>query len=961
MRVDLGRFVVLACLVLLLPLTASAQEATITGLVTDATGAVLPGVTIVAVHEAAGNQFEAVTDQRGAFRLPVRVGTYRITAELAGFTRLERMGIQLLVGQAVQLNLQMSPSNLQETVTVTAEAPLIETTQSSVGGNIDPLQMSELPVQGREWMSLALLAPGNRTTTIGDEPVTVPREDNPAFALNLDGQQVGNTIGAMNQPRYSRDTIAEFEFVSNRFDATQGRSPAAMVNAVTKSGTNNFIGSFGGYFRDSDWNAEDHALQRKVPFKNQQISATGGGPIVRDRVHYFGNYEFSRTPLTSFARTPFPQFNISLSGKETIHLMGGRLDNEFSPSTRLMFKADGAKRSTPFGTLGANHLAGAATTDEKEWRVLGDLTKVLSTRALNDLKVGYSSAWWNQQPLSHWSNHPQAAAGITVGNPLIRMRGFQIAGSALQPRIWEQKITTVRDDFSFSYVAGGSHDMKLGAEYLYSQSLSTNCNNCMGIITARGGPLPSAAAMQQMFPDPFNVDTWNLAPLNPLVQRYEIAVGDFYRPDVLPKYGAWVQDDWHVTNRLTLNLGVRYDLIWNAFAQHRSFDRWMAANRPQDADNLQPRLGFAYAVNDRTVVRGGAGLYYADIPAAALNWAQLPQKVAFIGVDADGRADFTVNPFNGPRPTYDQALQRFCYVKNVPGCLYRDLGELPPPPEYAGVPYMWQSSIGFQRQLTDSAALTADYVYFHGGDENILLPNINQTFNAATGVNYPFDDVAHRYDPLWGVIGMDPKTGWSNYHGLQAAFTKRFSSRWQASATYTLSGFWNGDPAPFSGLKEVTFPVPKDLGRDYSFAVTDQRHRAVFNGIWQVGGGFQLSGTYFYGSGERLSTIYGEDLRGLGEGFEAISQRLRPDGSIVPRNGFVGDPVHRLDVRLQERIPLGGRRSIDGILELFNVFNRANYGSFVTDELSPLYGEPEYNSNLAYAPRTVQLGFRLTF
>jgi hypothetical protein len=98
-----------------------------------------------------------------------------------------------------------------------------------------------------------------------------------------------------------------------------------------------------------------------------------------------------------------------------------------------------------------------------------------------------------------------------------------------------------------------------------------------------------------------------------------------------PKYGAWVQDDWHVTNRLTLNLGVRYDLIWNAFAQHRSFDKWMAANRPQDADNLQPRLGFAYAVNDRTVVRGGAGLYYADIPAAALNWAQLPQKVAFIG------------------------------------------------------------------------------------------------------------------------------------------------------------------------------------------------------------------------------------------------------------------------------------------------------------------------------------------
>jgi hypothetical protein len=144
-------------------------------------------------------------------------------------------------------------------------------------------------------------------------------------------------------------------------------------------------------------------------------------------------------------------------------------------------------------------------------------------------------------------------------------------------------------------------------------------------------------------------------------------------------------------------------------------------------------------------------------------------------------------------------------------------------------------------------------------------------------------------------------------------------------------------------------------------AVTDQRHRAVFNGIWQVGGGFQLSGIYFYGSGERYPRYYEEDLRGLGEGFEAFAFRLRRDGTLVPRNGFVGDPVHRVDIRLQERIPLPGRASIDGILELFNLFNRANYGTYVTDELSPLFGEPEYNNNLAYAPRTVQLGFRLTF
>jgi hypothetical protein len=208
---------------------------------------------------------------------------------------------------------------------------------------------------------------------------------------------------------------------------------------------------------------------------------------------------------------------------------------------------------------------------------------------------------------------------------------------------------------------------------------------------------------------------------------------------------------------------------------------------------------------------------------------------------------------------------------------------------------------------------------------------------------------------------MDPKTGWSNYHGLQAAFTKRFSRRWQASTTYTLSGLWNGDPTPISGLKEVTFPVAKDLGDDYSLAATDQRHRLVFNGIWQVGGGFQLSGLYFYGSGERLATIYGVDLRDVGEGFEAFAQRVRPDGTLVPRNGFVGNPVHRVDLRLQERIPIAGQVAIDAIFEVFNLFDRANYGTYVTDEASPLYGEPEYNSNLAFAPRTLQLGFRMTF
>ena len=280
------------CALLALPFPAFAQEATLSGTIVDSTNSVLPGVTVTAVHQATGNRFVAVSDGRGQFRLPVRIGEYVITAELQGFTTVTRGGVQLLVGQNGVVNLQMTPSTLQETVTVTAEAPLLDMAGSTLGGNIDPKQMSDLPVQGRDWMSLALLAPGNRTTAMGGAPVqdrTASGRDIREFQLNLDGQQVTGQLGPGGQPTFSRDSIAEFQFISNRFDATQGRSSGVQVNAITKSGTNLITGMFSGYFRDSSWSADDPVLHMKVPLKNQQYSTPLGGPVIKDRLHYFAS------------------------------------------------------------------------------------------------------------------------------------------------------------------------------------------------------------------------------------------------------------------------------------------------------------------------------------------------------------------------------------------------------------------------------------------------------------------------------------------------------------------------------------------------------------------------------------------------------------------------------------------------------------------------------------------------
>ena len=137
----------------------------------------------------------------------------------------------------------------------------------------------------------------------------------------------------------------------------------------------------------------------------------------------------------------------------------------------------------------------------------------------------------------------------------------------------------------------------------------------------------------------------------------------FLTPLPLWKYGAWAQDDWKVSSNFTLNLGVRYDLIWNSFAQNVVFPPFEMPDRPQDANNLQPRVGFAWQVTDRTVVRGGSGMYYNDILNTNVLWPQSPLTIAVIRVNNDGRPDFAANPFNGPLPTYEQALQRFCYVR----------------------------------------------------------------------------------------------------------------------------------------------------------------------------------------------------------------------------------------------------------------------------------------------------------
>ena len=232
------------------------------------------------------------------YRLAVRVGAYRLTAQLSGFQTVTRTSLQLLLGQQAALNLELAPATLQETVTVTAEAPLLDTAASTVGANIDPRQMQDLPINGRNWMDLALLTPGARRNESGG----FVQNRQGYSQTNVDGQQVTTIYHSTpdnEQPQWSRDSIAEFEVVANRFDATQGRSSGMVVNAITKTGTNSFSGTVAGYFRNDSFNASDFVAKRVLPYSNQQTSGSVGGPIIRDRLHFFAGYEYEREPRRS--------------------------------------------------------------------------------------------------------------------------------------------------------------------------------------------------------------------------------------------------------------------------------------------------------------------------------------------------------------------------------------------------------------------------------------------------------------------------------------------------------------------------------------------------------------------------------------------------------------------------------------------------------------------------------------
>jgi hypothetical protein len=949
----------------LCPLLLHAQDIALSGTVTDATDAVLPGVTVTATHTETGNTFFGVTDANGNYLINVlRTGSYTLKVELTGFTTLTRTDLQLQVGQHAVLNFKMSVSSVEESLTVSGSAPLVDLTQSKVGGNIDQRQIEELPLNGRNWLDLSLLAPGSRVNnvsaalggglTTGSAPVYAAGGNTGGFQLNVDGQQVTNQLACTSwgQFKFSNDAIQEFEMVTSRFDATQGRSTQVQVNAVTKAGTNQLSGTAAGYFRSDKFNSPDFIAQKVLPYSDQQGSVTIGGPIVKDRLHFFGYWDGERNPNSYTFTSVYPAFNNvpGFSGiKSTDNKWGGRGDYQFSSSTHLMVRANGYSDNLPDASFtgGAlQHPSRATSSTRASHGAYAALTTVISNRAINELKGGFTSNVSGD--FSTYGPSPQ----VTLTG------GYVVGNVSYEPLYLTFRNPSIRDTFTYRV---GEHQLKMGGEFLYYHDEIYWPSNKYGVYNATNGQPP--ANLQSLFPVFNDPSSWNLNGLNQQTISYtqSFSNNNYNIVDPMHVFATWLQDDWQVTSRLTLNLGARWDVQLGSLGESNNFPPFFTP-RSHELHDVGPRLGAAYELTPKTVIRGGWGLYYQGMSDQPSQHALLDPHTVSVTIFNDARQDFNSNPWNGPAPTYDQALA-LAGTRSTSGIL------LSP---NAQTPLTYQMSVGVQQQLGSDMSFKADFV---ATDDRHTLNtrNINLTFNPATGANNPWTVPAYRAYPGWSIVNMAFTDGASNYKGLEVGFTKRMSHHWQASASYTLQYVWALDVLPLNpgcqypmtapGVCNVPIPLAPDLPQGTFYLVDNtgpgaapngygQRNRAVLNGIWQGPYHLQFSGLYFYGDNGYATTIPGVDVRQA----NTTAGRLLPNGTIIPRNNFKNDPTSRVDGRIQWHVNLAPRVGTDVLLEAFNLFNHSTY-TYNLNMASAGFGK----ISTANQPRIAQLAFRITF
>jgi hypothetical protein len=953
----------------MLAVPAQAQEATIFGQVADNTKAALPGVTITATSLETGLVTTGVSEADGSYRLrSLPPGRYKVQAELAGFATLVIPEIEVLVGQNRTVPITMQLAGLSETLTVTGESPLVDISSTQVAGNVDRRQMEELPLQGRNWMELAMQVKGITANAVDTTPGVRDRQ----FQLNLDGQEITQQVAGsgFGQPKFSREAIAEFQVVTNLFDITQGRSLGIQVQAVSRSGTNSTDGSVYGYFRDDKFNAEDFLANRVLPYSNQQWGGALGGPIIRDKAHYFVSYERENEPNTILTSPPgLPGQSFTFPTKLVQNSFLGRADWQLAPSDRLTARASYWDWDNPFTQVsGTEHPSQAAARSRKAINAIGTWSKVLSATMLQEVKFGYTHFDWQnllaEPKLASTSNY--VFPGLTVG----QRRNY--------PQEFFQNTFSARYDLTMNQ---GKHDMKMGAEFLRWHDTG------QWQLLSRGEFIFTANPpdLGRRFPaDAWDDPTrWDLTGLDSIVQRFDQNFGDWTIDIPRPTFAIWFGDTWRMSNQLTVNFGVRWDADWGALnPPHVTTPvTWNPAagavypevalnpgdmvypNGLRDLANVAPRAGFSWNVGgtSRLVIRGGSGLYFS-IPDSNTTFSQQSfngERILVNSFPNDNQPGFLTDPTRG-KTAEDFISGKFPLPAQGPRVIAHDYK----------MPYTWQSTIGLQTQFREIWGVEADLTHWKGHNfGNQTDPNV--FFNPATG--YARNPAQGRPDTKFSQIQWLESQGSADFAAVSTGLTRRYRDNWQASVSYTLTLFANDDTTGFQYQASNLFDREAEWARSTEF----QRHTIRLNAIRRLPWGVNVSGAYLYGSGNYFATSYNANPFGTGAGsnrYVSAALTVNPTaldrfdgkssyaiGEVIPRNALVGLPLHRFDLRFSKDVNLGHGVKATGIAEVFNLTNHENYGAYNSQINTAGFGDPRQNLLNAYQARVWQLAFKLSF
>ena len=970
--------VVLVLCVLCVSASAYSQDASVIGSVTDDTRSVLPGATITATGLETGVQTVAVTDGSGQYRLRLPPGTYKLLAELTGFGPVLVPKVELLVGQNATVPITLKIAQVNETLTVTAESPLVDTASSQVAGNVDRRQMESLPLQGRNWMELSKMVKGITANDVNNNRPGVDTDD--MFQLNLDGQQVTQkTAGSgFGQPKFSRESIAEFQIVTTMFDITQGRSAGIEVQAISKSGTNTNTGSFYGNFRSDRFNAPDSVAHVVLPYSNQQVGGTFGGPIVKDKLHYFASYEYEREPgtiVTSPSQLPGQTFTNAF--KTTQQSLLARVDDQLSANHRVSARVSRWNWDNPFILGAGQHPSQASIQNKISKDILGTWSTVFGGgRMVQEVKGGYAAF--------NWTNLPQPSM---VGTPQYDFPNFSIGAPYNYPQYHTGGTYSARYDLSWHK---DKHDIKIGGEYLHVHDTGDWYIQAAGRVTMSSVP----ANLNQLIPADAALDPskWNVSALNAFALRFDV---NFARNgftnlfDTLrPMYAIWIGDNWRATDRLTLNLGLRWDadpsmaappgVTANSIPVSNGVlsDDFGYKTKIRDWKDVAPRAGFTYNVGGRNdlVIRGGSGIYFASPVSNVTYSPKVYSNLLTASFANDGRANFITNPTNGV--TAEQFFNGTAKAPvQSPRVIVGDFTS----------PYTWQSSIGFQKQINSVTGIDVDLTHFNEyRDTRTFDPNL--FFDPATGYNK--NPSTGRPNPAYGQVLTFISNGHRDQTQLATGLTRRLKDRLQAGATYTLMFSMHDDGG--IGYTSPGANNPFDyVDGEYATSQAFQRNTVRAYSMYQMRWGFATSVTYSYGSGNRFGasisgTPYGKTgtnrLNLANNGGPAATIVIPADvadrfdgpstiasGTVIPRNALRGLPLHKVDLRLTKDTRLGGSAKVTLIAEVFNLFNHANYGSYATSlnatnaATTAAFGRPQQIDGNAYVPRQAQLGFRIGF